>query len=57
MGRRATPGPDEFVIPYPCFFPLSEHGEGLITVTVDGMPAVVFLTDKDLAERFCQEWG
>jgi hypothetical protein len=51
------PDPESFVVPYPCYFPLMESGDRLITVTVDGMPAVVFLTDKDLAERFCQEWS
>lgn len=46
-----------FVVTYPCYFPLSADGERLITVIVDGLPAVVFLTDKDLANRFCKEWS
>jgi hypothetical protein len=48
---------EAFVVPYPCYFPLREGGDRLIVVSVDGMPAVVVLTDKDLAERFCQEWS
>jgi hypothetical protein len=51
------PDPDAFVVPYPCYFPLTESGDRLITVTVDGMPAVVFLTDKNLAARFYREWS
>jgi hypothetical protein len=51
------PDPDEFVISYPCYFPLSDEGSRLITVTVDRLPAVVFLTDKALADRFGEEWS
>jgi hypothetical protein len=51
------PDPETFLVPYPCYFPLTEGGDRLITVTVDDMPAVVFLTDMDLAAHFCQEWS
>jgi hypothetical protein len=44
---------DEFVINYPCYFPLSETG--VHSVKVGEVECVPILTDKDLVERFFRE--
>jgi len=43
---------DEFVLTYPCFVPTSKDGKQLLTVYVDDVPAIVFITDEDLLARF-----
>lgn len=49
------PDADRFEIPYPCFFPVTGHDERLVTITIDGTPAVVFFTDGRLANRFFED--
>lgn len=45
---------DGFVVTYPCYIPLGIGGEGLLTVSVDGRAAIVYLSDEDLLSRFLQ---
>jgi hypothetical protein len=43
---------EEFVLTYPCFVPTSQDGKQLLTVYVDDVPAIVFITDADLLAKF-----